>query len=43
MFNEQKEEYSNKKGENIPVWQSSKYIKAREKAIELINKKEYGS
>ncbi len=42
MFNEQKEEYSSKKGENIPVWQSPKYIKAREKAIELINKKEYG-
>lgn len=42
MFNEQKEEYSSKKGENIPVWQSPKYIQARKKAIELIEKKEYG-
>ncbi len=42
MFNEQKEEYSSKKGQAIPVWQSPKYTQAREKAIELINKKEYG-
>lgn len=42
MFNEQTEEYSNKKGENIPVWQSSKYKQAKERAIELIKKKEYG-
>lgn len=42
MFNEQKEEYSTKQGKNIPVYQSSKYISARKKAIELINKTEYG-
>lgn len=41
MFNEQKEEYSRKQGGNIPVWQSPKYIQAREKAIELINGKKY--
>lgn len=42
MFDEQKEEYSSKQNKNIPVWQSLKYVKAREKAIELINKKDYG-
>lgn len=42
MFNEQKEEYSNKKGQNIPVWQSSKYIQAKNKAIDMINKSDYG-
>ncbi len=42
MFNEQVEEYSAKKGEKIPVWQHPKYTQARKKAIELIEKKEYG-
>lgn len=42
MFEEKKEEYSSKSGKNIPVYQNPKYIKAREKAVELINKKEYG-
>ena len=28
--------------QNIPVYQHAKYVKAREKAIELINKKDYG-
>lgn len=42
MFNEQTEEYSNKKNEKIPVWQSPKYIQAKKRAIELIEKKEYG-
>lgn len=42
MFNEKEEEYSTKKGENIPVWQSPKYTQARKRAIELIEKKEYG-
>lgn len=41
MFNEQKEEYSAKKGENIPVYQCEKYKSARKKAIELIDKQEY--
>lgn len=42
MFDEKKEEYSVKQGKNIPVFQSNKYIQARKKAIELIDKKEYG-
>lgn len=42
MFNEQKEEYSSKQGKNILVLQSEKYKSARKKAIELINKKDYG-
>lgn len=42
MFNEQEEEYSSKKGDYISVWQSDKYKSARKKAIELIDKKEYG-
>lgn len=42
MFNEQKEEYSSKQGKNIPVWQSEKYKEARKKAVELIDKKDYG-
>lgn len=42
MFNEQTEEYSSKKNENIPVWQSPKYVQAKKRAIELIEKKEYG-
>ena len=41
MFNEQTEEYSNKSKSKIPVWQSPKYIQAKKRAIELINKKEY--
>ena len=42
MFNEQTEEYSVKKGQTIPVWQSPKYIQAKKKAIEIIDKKDYG-
>ena len=42
MFDEKKEEYSSKQGKNIPVYQHAKYVKAREKAVELINKKDYG-
>lgn len=42
MFNEKKEEYSAKQGKNIPVWQSDKYVQARKKAVELIDKNEYG-
>jgi len=41
MFNEKNEEYSKKQGKNIPVWQSPKYLEAKEKAIELINSKKY--
>ena len=42
MFNEQKEEYSSKKGEKIPVSQTTKYVQAKKRAMELIEKKEYG-
>ena len=41
MFNEQKEEYSSKRGEKIPVWQSPKYIESRTKALEMIDSKKY--
>ena len=36
-FNEKNEEYSSKKGGNIPVWVSPKYEQSREKAIEIID------
>jgi hypothetical protein len=42
MFNEKKEEYSKKQNKNIEVWQSPKYIEARDKAIELIESKKFG-
>ena len=42
MFGEKKEEYSRKQGKNIEVWQSPKYIEAKNKAIELIESKKYG-
>lgn len=41
MFNEKQKEYSKKQGKEIDVWQSPKYIEARDKAIELINSKKY--
>lgn len=41
MFGEKKEEYSKKQNKNIPVWQSPKYIEARDKAKELIESKKY--
>lgn len=41
MFNENKTEYSKKQGKNIEVWQSPKYIEAKEKAVELIKSKMY--
>lgn len=42
MFNEKKEEKSNKQGKNIPVWQSPKYIESRDKAVEIIKDGRYG-
>lgn len=42
MFGEKKEEYSNKQGKNIPVWQSPKYTESRDKAIEIIKDGRYG-
>lgn len=41
MFNEKTTEYSNKQNKEIPVFQSPKYIEARNKAIELINSNKY--
>ncbi len=41
MFNERKTEYSKKQGKEIEVWQSPKYIEARDKAKELIEGKKY--
>lgn len=41
MFNEKEKEYSNKRGEEIPVFQSPKYLEAKKKAIELIDGKKY--
>lgn len=41
MFNEKETEKSKKTGQKIPVWQSSKYQEARDKALELINSKKY--
>lgn len=41
MFNEKEKEYSNKKGEEIPVFKSPKYEEAKKKAIELINGKQF--
>ena len=42
MFNEQIEEFSNKQGKKIPVWQSPKYIESRKKAKEIIENGKYG-
>ena len=41
MFGEKEKEYSKKQGKEIPVWQSPKYIEAKEKAKELIESKKY--
>lgn len=42
MFNEKSTEYSKKQQKEIPVWQSPKYIEARDKAVELIKSEKYG-
>lgn len=42
MFNEQTEEWSHKQNKKIPVWQSQKYLQAKKRAVELMEKKEYG-
>lgn len=41
-FGEKNEEYSSKQGKNIPVYQSEKYKKAKEKALKMINDSEWG-
>nr|DAJ23393.1 MAG TPA: hypothetical protein [Caudoviricetes sp.] len=42
MFDEKKEEYSNKQGKDIPVYITNKYQSAKKKAIELIKEDKYG-
>ena len=42
IFGEKNEEYSGKQGKNIPVYQSEKYKKAKEKALKMINDKNWG-
>lgn len=41
MFNEKSTEFSKKQQKQIPVWQSPKYIEAKEQAIKLINQGQY--
>lgn len=41
MFNEKNEEYDSKEGKNLQVWQSPKYIEAKEEAIKIIESKKY--
>ena len=41
-FNEKEEEYYAKLGKTLPVWQSPKYKQSVTKAIELIEKGDYG-
>lgn len=41
-FGEKKTEYSPKHQQEIPVWQSPKYIESRAKAEEIINSNKYG-
>lgn len=41
-FGEKSSEYSAKKGTEIPVWQSPKYIEAKRKATEIIKDGKYG-
>lgn len=38
MFNEKEKEYSTKKGEDIPVWQTPKYKQSKAKALEAMEK-----
>ena len=41
-FGEKQTEYHAKIGDEIPVWQTPKFIQAREKAIEIIDSGKYG-
>jgi len=41
-FGEKNEEYSSKQNKNIPVYQSEKYKKAKEKALKMINDAKWG-
>lgn len=41
-FNEKDYEYSSKKGEEIPVWKTPKYLEAKKKALDIIADGKYG-
>lgn len=41
-FGEKQMEWSNKQGEDIPVWQSPKYKESKAKAIEILDSGKYG-
>lgn len=41
-FGEKKEEYNARLKKEVPVWQSPKYISAKEKAIDIIENGQYG-
>lgn len=41
-FGEKQFEYSTNRGEEIPVWQSPKYLESKAKAEEIINSGKYG-
>lgn len=41
-FGEKKMEYSPKHGEDLPVWQSPKYLESKAKAEEIIGSRKYG-
>lgn len=41
-FGEKTKEWSNKKGDDIPVWQSPKYIESKAKAVEILDSGKYG-
>ena len=36
-FGEKTKEWSNKQGQDIPVWQSPKYIESKAKAVEILD------
>ena len=42
MFNEKANEYSNKQGKEIPVWQTPKYKDSRDAAVKIIESGKYG-
>lgn len=41
-FGEKPQEYSNKQGREVPVWQSPKYIESKNKAVEILDSGKYG-
>ena len=40
-FGEKEKEYDAKTGQEIPVWQSPKYLESKEKVIEILESKKY--